>query len=48
MYQNEIRIPDGEVANCFADFFEEKVDKIVMSASIDPLIKFDNFIFGIF
>ena len=38
MYYSEKRIPDGEVANCFAAFFEEKVDKIVKSAIIDPSV----------
>ena len=36
MYYKEKRIPDGEVANCFASFFEEKVEKIVKSAIINP------------
>ena len=36
MYHKEKRIPDGEVANCFAAFFKEKVDKIVKTAIIDP------------
>ena len=38
MYYSEKRIPDGEVPNCFAAFFEEKVEKIVKSAIIDPLV----------
>ena len=38
MYHNEIRIPEGEVSNCFAAFFEEKVEKIVKSAIIDPTV----------
>ena len=28
----------GEVANCFANYFEEKVEKIVKSAVIDPMV----------
>ena len=28
MYHNEVRVSDSEVANCFADFFEDKVEKI--------------------
>ena len=39
MYYNEIRIPEAEVANCFAAFFVEKVDKIVNSATIDDKCK---------
>ena len=38
MYYSDKRIPDGEVANCFAAFFEEKVKKIVKSAIIDPTV----------
>ena len=38
MYYSDKQIPDGEVANCFAAFFEEKVDKIVKSAIIDPTV----------
>ena len=38
MYYNEIRIPECEVANCFAAFFVDKVDKIVNSAIIDPTV----------
>ena len=38
MYLNETRIPDGNVDNCFASFFEEKVEKIVKSAVIDPMV----------
>ena len=36
MYLNDERVPDGGVADCFANFFEEKVDKIVKTAIIDP------------
>ena len=36
MYYKEKRIPEGEVANYFASFFEEKVEKIVKSAIINP------------
>ena len=36
MYCNEKKIPEKEVANCFAAYFEEKVDKIVKNATIDP------------
>ena len=45
MYHNDIRIPDAEVANCFANFFEEKVDKIVKSAIIDPTVYFGRTIY---
>ena len=38
MYHNEVRVSDSEVANCFADFFEDKVEKIVKSAKIDPTV----------
>ena len=34
MYCSEKRISNGEVANCFAVFFEEKVDKIVKSEKL--------------
>ena len=36
MFFNDIRIPDREVANCFATYFEDKVNKIVKNAIIDP------------
>ena len=36
MYYNKIKVPDGEVANCFATFFQDKVEKIVNNAIIDP------------
>ena len=29
MYYNEKRIPEKEVANCFAAYFEEKVDLLL-------------------
>ena len=32
MCYNDVKIPENEVANCFASYFEEKVDKIVKSA----------------
>ena len=38
MYHKDMRVPDNEVANCFAVFFEEKVAKIVKSANIDPMV----------
>ena len=38
MYYKDKRILEGEVANCFANYFEEKVEKIVNSAVIDPLV----------
>ena len=34
-YYNDKRIPEKEVANCFAAYFEEKVEKFVKSADID-------------
>ena len=36
MYLNDKRVPDGGVSDCFANFFEDKVDKIVNTAIIDP------------
>ena len=36
MYLNDERVLDGGVADCFANFFEDKVDKIVNTAIIDP------------
>ena len=36
MYYNEKRKPEKEVANCFAAYFEEKVENIVKSAKIAP------------
>ena len=36
MYHNEKRITEKEVANCFATYFEEKVERFVKSANIDP------------
>ena len=38
MYYKEKRIPEGEVADTFAFFFGEKVEKIVKSATIIKLI----------
>ena len=35
MYYKEKRILGKEVANCFATYIEEKVDKFVKSAHID-------------
>ena len=35
MYYKDKRIPQTDVANCFATYFEEKVDKFVKSANID-------------
>ena len=36
MYYNEEKILEKEVANCFANYFDEKVDKIVKDQNIDP------------
>ena len=38
MYHKDMRVPDSEVANCVAIFFDEKVAKIVKSANIDPMV----------
>ena len=35
MYFNEKRIREGEIADSFATYFEEKVGKIVKNATID-------------
>ena len=36
MYCNDKQIPESEVANCVATYFEKKVDKFVKNAKIDP------------
>ena len=36
MYFNDEKIPEKEVANCFAAYFEDKVDKIDKDAIKDP------------
>ena len=38
MFYKDTKVPGGEVANCFANYFEEKVEKIVKSAIIDPMV----------
>ena len=35
MYYKHKIIPENEVANCFANYFEEKVEKIVRNAVIN-------------
>ena len=35
MYYKDKIIPENEVANCFANYFEKKVEKIVRNAVIN-------------
>ena len=36
MYYKDRRVPKREVADCFAAYFEEKVAKLVDSATVNP------------
>ena len=35
MYHNDKKVPENEIADCFATYFEGKVDKIVKNARVD-------------
>ena len=42
MYFNDKKIPENEVANCFASFFAKKVDNIVVSIEFFPLLRLNS------